>query len=301
MYSGAARWDGDTGDRDAVAAVDLSQLSVFRDDRHWAGLFRPSPGHVADVLQRCLPGERLWYWLTDQPGKLSMPLLLQGVQEDPNREGLNALLDAVEATAPGPAAMGLAYATEDGVFQFMGGDLKTTHLKTLADWVRAHVSQHPALARLSGCQLAVTANGKVQKVISDDGLWSDLPRPAVPGTAAETEGLLSSMRLGESFWFWATGSAPKGAFLSLAPVGTDPEGTAFRDRVEGFLRRFPESHADAFVGTVERSAEGSLRFQAARGAPEQWPGLAANLARVHPASAVVLKGSQLSVARVAGA
>jgi hypothetical protein len=172
--TGAAAWDGRT-------SPDLAALAIRRDDTLWSGVATAEPGQVARVLRACAPGVRIWYWLTDMPGSFGLPLLLQPVSGDPNRDFLNALIDFVTPGGPGPAETGIAYATDDGTFQFLGAGLRHAHLEALAQWVRRSAALRPDLARLSGARLLRTVRGRVEEVIDDEALWEGLAPPVSSG------------------------------------------------------------------------------------------------------------------------
>jgi len=197
------------------------------------------PACVAAALSACLPGERLWYWLTDAPGAFGVPLLLQSVADDPNRDCLNALIDFVERGTPGRAATGICHATDDGSLQFIGPDLHPTMLPVLADWVKDWVDDHPALARLSGCRLLRSVRGKVQDVIEEPAVWDGITRPAAPATSAETDHLLTSLQPGQECWFWLTGTAPQGVFLTLGAVAMTPRAPGSAPKWPGSIAGFP--------------------------------------------------------------
>lgn len=288
--AGAARWEGDPADA-AAAALNLDNLDIYRDDALWNGAVRADAAETSRVLEASMPGERLWFWLTEAPGSFGMPLLLQAVGEDPNRDGLNALIDFVEPGGPGPAVTGFAYTGQDGVLQFVGPGLTRPHLEAIAAWVRANVADHPGLARLGGCCLAPTQDGRVAALIEDAGLWTGVPRPAVPGTAAAAEAALLGLKPDEDCWAWviATGS---GAFLSVSPVKGDAKGEAFKARLPGFQRRFEAAQGDGLTGVLRRLASGGLQLVTRQDA-SAWPDLRDRLAESHPAAADLLRACEL--------
>jgi hypothetical protein len=172
--SGAAPWEGGT-------LLDPARLAIRRDDALWSGVANPGPEQTARVLSGCAPGDRLWYWLTDEPGASGLPVLLQPARDDPNRDFLNALIDVVALGDPGPAETGIAYATVDGEIQFLGAGLRRAHLDALAAWVGDGAGRHPELGRIAGARLLRTTAGRVQAAIEDATVWDGVARPAPTG------------------------------------------------------------------------------------------------------------------------
>jgi hypothetical protein len=118
----------------------------------------------------------------------------------------------------------------------------------------------------------------------------------VPATTGETEALLAALRPGQECWFWLPGTAPRGAFLSLAAMDADGEGTAFGARMAMLYRRFPDSHADAISGVVRRLASGSLVFAAAGPVTGDWPMLKQRLVARYGTAEPALVDADLLVA-----
>ena len=288
--AGAAEADFDWTSDAAVEAIDPASLTVYRNSKVWAGLVSADAASVADVLAGCQPGERLWYWLCGAPG---LPLLLQPVSKDPNRDRLNALIDIVEQGGPAAAATGVGYVADDGSLQLIGPTLHAGLLPPVAEWVRRHGAQYPSLARLAGTRLLRSVRGRVAEVIDLPALWDGVPRPVPPGTTAETASLFAAMQPGAEYWFWLTGAAPRGAFMSLASMSDDPEGTGFIARMDRLYRRFPGSYADAVSGIVRRLDSGALVFATAQAQLDHWPALRQRLADAYGAAEPGLARAEL--------
>ncbi|MBW4090551.1 MAG: hypothetical protein HIU82_05510 [Proteobacteria bacterium] len=291
--AGAARIDAAVVNDEAVRAIELDRLTIYRDKAVWTGLARADHASVAAVLGGCLPGERLWFWMTDAPGKSGPPLLVQSVVSDPNRDYMNALIDVAEADGARRPKTGIVYATEDGILQFISPHLDAALLPVLADWVRRNMAEHPALRRLVGCRLVRAALGRAAEVIEQPALWDGIDRWPGPATSAETDTILAGLRPGAECWFWLTGTAPSGIFLSLSAVIDDPDGSAFAARAAGLYRRFPKSHVDAVAGVLRCLGGGSLVFTTQGVDVAQWPVLRQRLAKRHAAAAPAIAAAEL--------
>jgi hypothetical protein len=269
---------------DAIAAIDVGRLAVQRDDDLWDGLLQATPQAVAEVLADRLPGDRMWFWLSGDVPEGVVPLLLQPLAWDPNRDRLDHLIEQVEAAGAGDGATGVCVFVDDGRLQFRGGALGASMLSALADWVRAEVGDAPALARLAGCQLCRTGDGKVVDVIQDDALWQGLTPPAAPGTLAEAADVLTRLAPGGEGWFWLTPSGQDGPFLTLAEAADDADGTRFQERVAGLFRRFPASFGDALSGVLRRLPDDRLVWSTEDDGVDAWPAAVRALVDAHGAA-----------------
>jgi hypothetical protein len=269
--AGVARVQLDLGKDEAIKAIQLDQIEIQREPGIWDDLLQPTVATVAAVLEGRTPGERMWFWLCDDVPADVVPLLVQPVAWDLNRDRLDHLIGQVEAAGAGEAATGSCLIVDDGRMQFLSADLRPAMLAALADWVRANAPQAPGLTRLWNCRLLRTDGGIVKQVIEDPALWADVPRPVVPGTLAETAFLLEQLKGGEECWFWLTAHANDGPFLGLARLDADPDGADFKERVAGFYKRFPNSFQDALTGLVRRLPSGEVLFSTQDAHVEQWP------------------------------
>ena len=273
LDSGVAKVAIDLANDEAIKAIDLKKIESYRDAAVWGDLLQPTAATVASVLEARLPGERMWYWLSADVPEESVPLLVQPVAWDPNRDRLDHLIRQAEAFGVGEAATGTCMVVDDGRLQFLGSELGTEMLPVLADWVRANVGQHPGLARLWNCQLLRTAEGSVREVLEDVSVWNDVPRPIAPGTLAETASLLEKISGETEAWFWMTAAGNNGPFLGLARADTDADGVEFKERVAAFYKRFPDSFKDALTGLVRRLPSGELLFSSQDASVDHWPGV----------------------------
>ena len=198
----------------------------------------------------------MWFWMSNDVLRDMVPLLLQPVAWDPNRDRLDGQIRRLEALGAGDGVTGYALFAESGRLQFVGGALTASLMVELSDWVHEQVGTYPGLARLAHCQFVIATGGQVSDILEDEALWNDVVAPPAPGTPAEATALLTSLAPGASLWLWATGA--DGGFLSLSPVTGDEDGRRFQVRVDGFYRRFPDAHRDAVSGTVTRSTDGKF-------------------------------------------
>lgn len=273
----AAQLDFDWTADAAIAGIDPRMLTQVQDRRGWRGLVTASAGHLGRTLARALPGERLWFWLAGSDTIAAPPLILQSIAEDPARDCTNRLIrDAAGDGAPA-ASSGIAMLLDDGRLQLTGADLTADDLTALAEWVHETVAEAPSLARdlarLARCRLVRSAGGLVEDVFEDETLWAGLDRPPATATTAETIAILQALRPGDAFWFWMTGTAPDGGFLTLAPVRDDPAGTGFGQRVPGLFRRFARSHEDAVSGLLRVAGPGTAVLVSATAETAGWPAL----------------------------
>jgi hypothetical protein len=264
--AGAARLPAPLTGGAAIETLALDTLDIVRDPAIWQELLRIDDAAVAALLADQMPGERMWFWLSNQvPGDM-VPLLLQPVAWDPNRDRLDAQIRQLEAAGAGDGVTGYAFFTEAGRLQFVSGELAPPLMAELAEWVREQATACPALARLADCQFVLTEAGQVVEVLEDPALWSGITAPAAFGTLAGAAAALADLAPGQSLWLWLTAKAPEGGFLALAPVGGDESGDAFQKQVAGFYRRFPESYQDGATGTLTHQPGGTLHI-AWHGAP----------------------------------
>lgn len=258
--AGAARLPQPLGTDATIEALRVEDLEVVRDPPVWQDLLRIDDAFVAAVIADRLPGERMWFWMSnDVPGDV-VPLLLQPVAWDPNRDRLDAQIRQVEAAGAGDGVTGYAFFTEEGRLQFVSGALELPLMTELADWVRQKASACPALARLANCQFVRVDAGQALDVLEDPAAWSGIVAPTAPGTLAAAAATLAALSPGGSLWLWLTARTREGGFLALAPVAGDEDGAAFQAQLAGFYRRFPDSYLDAVTGTLRREPGGALRL-----------------------------------------
>jgi len=258
--AGAARLPAPLHAGAAVESLDLEQLTVVRDPTIWENLLRTDDAAVAAVLADRMPGERMWFWMSnDVPGDM-VPLLLQPVAWDPSRDRLDAQMRQLEAEGAGDGITGYAYITEEGRLQFVSARLELPLMVELAEWVRQQAATCPALLRLANCQFVRAQAGRVLEVLEAPELWSGIEAPPAKGTLAAAVAALADLPPGQALWLWLTARAPGGGFLALAPVAGDAAGAAFQAQMAGFYRRFPESYQDAVTGTLTREPGGGLRI-----------------------------------------
>ncbi len=294
--AGVARVQVDIASDASINALDAGTLEVQRNTAAWDGILSATPEAVADVLAERMPGDRMWFWLSDEVPAGVVPLLLQPVAWDPNRDRLDHLIEEVEASGAGEGATGTCLFVDDGSLQFRGSGLRPALLSALASWVRAEVGSAPALARLSGCKLLRTGGGKVIGAIEDAALWQGLAVPAGPATLAETVAMLATFDVGDERWFWLTPSGNGEPFVTLADAAADPDGLRFQERIAALYRRFPGSYEDAVAGVMRRLPGGQIVWSTEDARVDAWPAAVRALvdrhARDHPALRA-LAGSSL--------
>jgi hypothetical protein len=276
--AGAARLAAAPDDDASIKTIRLEQLEVVRDPELWQGLLPTDDAAIAAIIEQRLPGERLWFWISNQVLGDVVPLLLQPVAWDPNRDRLDAQIRRLEAEGAGEGVTGYAYLTEEGRFQFVSGALRMALMAELADWVRQQQSACPALAQLAHCQFVRVQAGRVLDILENPELWSGIAAPAAPGTLAAAADTLDALIPGGSLWLWLTAHAP-GGFLALAPVAGDRDGARFQAQMAGLYRRFPQSYRDAMTGTLAREPGGTLRIDWHAKGPGQAGGVLASIAR----------------------
>ena len=250
-----------------IGAIDLDQLEITRDPAAWQAVLPVDDAGVAAILDGRMPGERMWFWMSNQVRGDMVPLLLQPVAWDPNRDRLDEQIRQLEADGAGDGVTGFAYAAEDGRFQFVSCELHGALMTELADWVRQRQDAHPALARLAHARFVLVQAGQVVEVIEAPGTWSGIVAPAAAGTLAAAAEALTALAPEASLWLWLTAQAPEGGFVALAPVTGDEDGAGFQAQVSGFYRRFPESYRDAATATVTRLGDGGLHIDWHGGGP----------------------------------
>lgn len=299
--AGVARVQVDIANDASIAALDAAKLDVQRDAAAWDGILRATPDAVADVLAERLPGERMWFWLSDEVPDGVVPLLLQPVAWDPNRDRLDHLIEQVEASGAGEGATGTCLFVDDCRLQFRGSGLRPELLPALAAWVRAELGGAPALARLSGCQLLRTGGGKVIGAIEDAALWQGLAAPAGPATLSETAALLESFEPGEQRWFWLTPSGNGEPFVTLADTAADPDGLRFQERIAALYRRFPGSYDDAIAGVMRRLPGGQVVWSSEDARVDAWPAAVRALVQRHAGDHPALRAlAESSLVQTAG-
>jgi hypothetical protein len=259
--AGAAQLRAPLDSDAAIEALDIETLAVVHHPTSWQGLLRTDDASVAGLLGQLMPGERIWFWMSDDVPADRVPLLVQPVGWDPNRDRLDAQVRQLQAEgAVGEGVTGYAYFTEEGRLQFVSGALSPSLMDELAAWVSEQMEACPALARLANCQFIRTEGGIVMDVLEDPDLWSDIVPPPAPGTLPAAAAALAELAPNGSLWLWLTANAPQGGFLALSPVAGDERGETFQAHIAGFYRRFPDSYQDATTGTVSRDADGVLRI-----------------------------------------
>lgn len=249
---------------DFAAPIDAAALDVVFRSKLWDDLLVPDEATVAAALAAASPGERLWFWMTADPGDYAVPLIVQPLAWDPNHDRMAWLMDRNADLGAGDGVTGTCALADDGAFQFLGDDVRPAMLPALADWVGAYAGDHPALARLAHARLLLTSGGTVTRVFADPDLWTDIAPEPVAGTIAGTAALLATLPEGGECWFWITGgdNAP---FLHLSLASTDPDAKAFRAGLSRLYDRFLQSHADAISGVATRLSGDRMLFVSAEG------------------------------------
>lgn len=282
LTAGAARLPAQLGADATVEALSLAELEVVRDPAAWDGLLPTDDASVIAILAERMPGERMWFWMCDDVADDMVPLLLQPVAWDPNRDRLDAQIRRLEAEGAGEGVTGYAFVAEDGRVQFVSGRLRPRLMAELVAWVRQQLAAHPAVARLAQCQFVVVRHGKVFEVLEDPLLWKGIEAPPAPGTLAGAAAAVARLAPNGALWAWATATAPGGGFLAVAPVVGDEGGTAFEVQAAGLYRRFPGSFRDASTGMLTREASGRLRIDWHGGDQRAAAGALAAAARLEP-------------------
>lgn len=236
-----------TSDR-GVRLVGTRDPAPHYDPRAWELVVAPSPASVAAALQNVRAGDVLWYWLApDAP----QPLILHPLRADPFGLVLSEQADAACANTDWRAQRGRCVVAEDGALDFQGDPLDADSYWMLAEWVRAGLDEHPALARLHGARFS--------GAVPDPFAWDGVLPSAVPGTAQEVaEGLAAT-----ECWFWLSGG-----LLTTLSADADPDGDRFQARVQRLTQRYPGRAA--ISGLLTRLTTGAFLFAAEDGDPAQW-------------------------------
>lgn len=248
------------------SAIDPGTVTVLYDSTLWDDLLVPDEATVAAALAATPPGERMWFWMTADPGDYALPLIVQPLAWDPNHDRTAWLIDRNIELGAGDGATGTCAIADDGSIQFLGDELHPSMLTAVAGWVQAYQDDFPALSRLVHCRLLLTGDGVVEEVFTAPELWRGVPAEPLPGTLATTAAVLGTLAEGGECWFWITGGS--GApFLHLAATAADLEGEMFRAQLPLLYARFPQSFADAITGIMTKRAGDRFVFVSADSTP----------------------------------
>lgn len=246
----------------AIAALTPGALAPVQDAGLFEGLLKADAASVAAVIEAAVPGQRLWFWLSNRADPNRVPLLLQPVATDPNRERLDGQIAVLERrrTSDIDGATGFGFFDAQGRLQLNGRGMSLRHLADIADWVRREGDEFPALRRLAHCRLAETQGGRILRVDEASTLWDGIEPPPAPGTLAGAAAQLAALKPGDELRGWLTGATPDGAFIAFWSVADDPAAERFRAGTTGLYRRFAGSFADVVTGMLRRDASGELVF-----------------------------------------
>ncbi len=308
-YSSCATVAVDIRDDSSLKAVDASTLALHTDTGLWSAVLKPSISSTAALLASQEPGRRMWFWYWPDAPAGATALIVQPIEWDPNMDRLEQLIAVACPDGSLDTFTGVCVPVDDGRLQLIAPRMVDEVLELLATWAKAHITDHPGLARLRDCELLVTDGARVVRVIKLPEQWTDFPTPTVPGTLSETAAVLAGLEAGQDAWFWQTAAGPEGApFLTMLPVADDPNADHFNRRITGLNQRFPRSNG-TISGTVRRRSSGGLLFTTSD-ALSDWSGqlstLVARAAQAHPAlqtlvgaKIVRLQGGKITAAQAA--
>lgn len=211
--------------------------------------------NLADTLQALSAGDRCWFWLcTTAPGT---PLMVERFS-DP--EGMDRLVEQASAARLPPGASsstGMMAVADDGALQFGGPALDHEALAALAGWVKANLSDFPALARLSGARFhQLSPAGRAVATHEAPALWDGIRRPAVAGSLPAAAEALGALEAGQPAWIWMTEGAHAPVVVAL-PVAEDPSA----EQLSGLIlsgRSRAGGAGPGLRGTVQRLQGGGL-------------------------------------------
>lgn len=208
-----------------------------------------------------------------------------GCDADPTMGRLSRRIEGAGPSDPDAAVCsGSGAVTPDGRLQLLGNRFSAALLADLAGWVKAHVSNHPGLARLRGVELVmVTPNRRVRQIFSDDTLWQGVPAPPCPGTLRASSDHIQAMGTGDNALFWMTAHGDEDSpFIGVHPFQGDPDMGAFTEQLRRYRRRFPRA-SDAIQGVVRRQPSGQLLFSTQKDVTSgQWRTILKALVKVCP-------------------
>ena len=212
---------------------------------------------IGQTLSTLQVGDRLWFWFCPTA---TPPLLLSPFRD----KGVDQLLATVKNLSVDLAAVactGIARVADSGQICFGAPLLSGEMLGSLAAWVKAHLADAPELARLCDAELVtLTSSGAVVARHADPTLWTDIPRPLVPGGLQECAHRLARMEPGAVYWFWSAVRGPGDQpFLWIHPIAEDPDGTRFSARVVALRQQSPDQPSGR-RGTVRYTEAGGLTF-----------------------------------------
>ncbi len=193
-----------------------------------------SVGGTAAVLSTLGSGDRFWFWFSPDLSPDGPRLLASALQADPGMEHLQVAAETLPLPLSARRSMGMASIGADGRAVLGAPGLSGAALAALAEWVQQHAEDHPALGRLKDTRmLAIRPDGVVGGAFEDPALWAGLTAPPAPGTLPGEAEILASLPAGESARFWMCASGPR---MVVVPVGIDPSGDRFRDRIRPHQR-----------------------------------------------------------------
>lgn len=241
--------------RDALQSVDIQSLKWHSAPRLWDAIRNPGPGQVASVLSSLRPGVSAWVRLRLTTDPSDLPILLNPVSRDPLMRVLRRQASTLQTSVP--EMSGFAAIDDAGVVQVTSTSSHYTYLKPLADWVRAHGSQHPALRVLCGARLIhASRSGEVMGVYTDAEVWSGMSHHPVAGTLTDSSRQLETLPVGGQLWaFAAAGDTP---FIALYTAEDDADGKGFAQETQRLEARFKGSQT--VTGVVSRPTKDTMIF-----------------------------------------
>lgn len=240
-------------DDSAVLAAVPPADAIVRDPALWIDVLAPTPATVAHLLAPLRPGARVWAWVDPTARGEEVPVLIQSIADDPDHHRMDLLISGL-VTQDDVGWSGVGKVLGDGRIELVGPDLGVAHLAAVARWVNGSVATHPGLARLAGLTLACTGDdGRIQAIIADPSLWSDIPVAPAPGTLAAAADELQALQPGEARLAWLTPAGAAEPFVALyAEVGALTRGAAER------IARFPDTFEAGHSAAVARLPSGAL-------------------------------------------
>lgn len=216
---------------------------------------------LIDTISLLRPGQKAWFWLSEEPIANSPMLLMTSFAATKPMETLQEQIAEINIPLGTITATGLVFVEHDGRFTLGAPGLTVTMLRNLSSWVGENIAAYPKLGMLKNLSMTVLDyQGVSREEYNEPGLWSAIPDPPKQREIDRTIRLLTKLPPNKTCWFWATDAGlGKQPTLVIRATKKDPTAQEFSQTIR-HLNAQCQPKAKVLKGSLFRQQDGTLVF-----------------------------------------